>query len=90
MGTPSFAVPILKSLYHSTHNILEVYTQPPKKKNRGQKISLSPIHEYSNKINIPVRHPQILDTKEEFEHIKKLNQILLLLLLMEKFYHQNF
>ncbi len=72
MGTPSFAVPILKSLYHSTHNILEVYTQPPKKKNRGQKISLSPIHEYSNKINIPVRHPQILDTKEEFEHIKKI------------------
>ncbi len=72
MGTPSFAVPILKLLHHSAHNILEVYTQPPKKKNRGQKISLSPIHEYSNKINIPVRHPQILDTKEEFEYIKKI------------------
>ena len=32
MGTPNFAVPILKSLHKSNHKILEVYTQPPKKK----------------------------------------------------------
>ena len=32
MGTPDFAVPILKALHHSDHKILEVYTQPPKKK----------------------------------------------------------
>ena len=32
MGTPEFSVPILKSLHESKHNILEVYTQPPKKK----------------------------------------------------------
>ena len=32
MGTPDFAVPILKSIYESKHKILEVYTQPPKKK----------------------------------------------------------
>ena len=38
MGTPDFAVPILKALHHSDHKILEVYTQPPKKKNRGQKM----------------------------------------------------
>ena len=37
MGTPDFAVPILKLLHESGHNILTVYTQPPKKKNRGQK-----------------------------------------------------
>jgi methionyl-tRNA formyltransferase len=52
MGTPDFAVPILKSINESNHKILEVYTQPPKKKNRGQKIQNSPIHEYSNKLNI--------------------------------------
>ena len=46
MGTPNFAVPILKILHQSSHKILEVYTQPPKKKNRGQQISFSPIHEY--------------------------------------------
>ena len=47
MGTPTFAVPALESLNNSKHKILEVYTQPPKKKNRGQKISLSPIHNSS-------------------------------------------
>ena len=73
MGTPNFAVPILKSLHESNHEILEVYTQPPKKKNRGQKISFSPIHEYSNKINIPVRHPITLNSQEELEYIKKKN-----------------
>ena len=73
MGTPNFAVPILKSLNESNHKILEVYTQPPKKKNRGQKISFSPIHEYSNKINIPVRHPATLNSQEELEYIKNKN-----------------
>ena len=38
MGTPNFAVPILKSINESKHKILEVYTQPPTKKNRGLKI----------------------------------------------------
>ena len=71
MGTPIFAVPILKSIHESNHKILEVYTQPPKKKNRGQKISFSPVHEYSNKINIPIRHPFTLESEEEFEHIKR-------------------
>ena len=37
MGTPNFAVPILKSLYQSNHKILEVYTQPPKKKRSRSK-----------------------------------------------------
>ena len=32
MGTPDFAVPILKSVHESKHKILEVYTQPPTKK----------------------------------------------------------
>ena len=37
MGTPHFAIPIIKSICNSDHNILCVYTQPPKKKDRGQK-----------------------------------------------------
>jgi methionyl-tRNA formyltransferase len=73
MGTPDFAVPILKSINDSNHKVLEVYTQPPQKKNRGQKLSLSPIHLYSNKLNIKVRNPSSLDSKEELEHIQKLN-----------------
>ena len=34
MGTPDFAVPILKSLSFSQHEIVDVYTQPPKKKKK--------------------------------------------------------
>ena len=72
MGTPDFAVPILKSINNLNHNILEVYTQPPNKKNRGQKINNSPIHDFSNKLNLPVRCPIAFDEKE-INHIKKLN-----------------
>jgi methionyl-tRNA formyltransferase len=72
MGTPDFAVPILKSINNLNHNVLEVYTQPPNKKNRGQKIQNSPIHDFSNKLNLPVRCPIAFD-EEEINHIKKLN-----------------
>ncbi|MDC3157180.1 methionyl-tRNA formyltransferase [Candidatus Pelagibacter bacterium] len=72
MGTPDFAVPILKSINNLNHNILEVYTQPPNKKNRGQKIQNSPVHDYSNKLNLPVRCP-IAFNEDEINHIKKLN-----------------
>ena len=72
MGTPDFAVPILKSINNLNHNVLEVYTQPPNKKNRGQKIQNSPIHDFSNKLNLPVRCPIAFDEKE-INHIKKLN-----------------
>ena len=72
MGTPDFAVPILKSIHNSNHKILEVYTQPPNKKNRGQKIQNTPIHDLSNKLNLPVRCPIAFD-EEEINHIKKLN-----------------
>ena len=72
MGTPEFSVPILKSIFDSNHKVLEVYTQPPKKKNRGQKILNSPIHEYANKLKILVRNPISLNKKEEIEHIKNL------------------
>ena len=39
MGTPVFAVPILKSINNLNHNILEVYTQPPNKKKSWTKDS---------------------------------------------------
>ncbi len=73
MGTPEFSVPILKSIFESKHKILGVYTQPPKRKNRGQKILNSPVHEISKKLEIPVRHPNSLEGIEELNHIKKLN-----------------
>ena len=54
MGTPDFAVPILQSINNSKHNILAVYTQPPKKKNRGQKEKISSVHSFSEKDKIKI------------------------------------
>ena len=64
MGTSDFAVPILNSIYKSDHKILTVYTQPPKKSNRGQKISLSPVHNFFKKNNLNVIHPYELNENE--------------------------
>ena len=72
MGTPDFAVPILKSINQSKHRIIEVYTQSPKKKNRGQKIFNSPVHEYAKSLKIPVRYPESLNQENEIGHIKSL------------------
>ena len=59
MGTPYFAVPILKSLYQNGYNVSAVYTQPPQKSNRGQKINKSPIQNFSETLNIEFRTPKI-------------------------------
>ena len=72
MGTPEFAVPILKSLKESEHQILSVYTQPPKKSNRGQQTNISPVHQFSNKLKINVRSPNLLNKEEEINFFKKL------------------
>jgi len=74
MGTPYFAVPILKSLYQNDYNISTVYTQPPQRSNRGHKINKSPIQSFSETLNIEFRMPLSLkDNKEEYEFLKKLN-----------------
>ena len=49
MGTPEFAVPILKTIHDSKHEILAVYTQSPKKKNRGLKKFSSPVQSFAEK-----------------------------------------
>ena len=74
MGTPIFAVPILKSLYQNGYEISVVYTQPPQKSHRGQKINKSPIQGISETLNIDFRSPKTLkDNQEEYKFLKKLN-----------------
>ena len=90
MGTPDFAVPILKSIFHSKHKILEVYTQPPKKQSRGQKIQNSPIHKISEKFNISVRCPVSLNTKEELDHLKDLRPDIAIVVAYGKIIPANF
>ena len=74
MGTPNFAVPILKNIYQNGFEVSAVYTQQPKKSNRGQKINKSPIHLLAETLNLIVRTPSKLkDNYEEFEYLKKIN-----------------
>ena len=70
-GTPEFALPILRKINNSKHEILTVYTQPPKKSLRGQKLNKTVIHEYSEKISLNVRIPEDLGKEENF--LKKIN-----------------
>lgn len=64
MGTPDFAVPPLRALAGSGHDIIAVYTQPPRKAGRGKKINKSPVHRTAEALDIPVFHPQSLKTEE--------------------------
>jgi len=74
MGTPYFAVPILKSLYQNGYPISVVYTQPPQKSHRGQKINKSPIQSLSETLNIEFRTPDHLkNNQEEKNFLKKLD-----------------
>ena len=74
MGTPIFAVPILKSLYQNGYPISVVYTQPPQKSQRGQKINKSLIQSLSETLNIEFRTPVSLkNNNEEYEYLKKLD-----------------
>lgn len=74
MGTPMFSVPILKSLYQNGYPIECVYTQPPQRSQRGQKINKSPIQKISETLNLEFRSPNSLkENSEEFEFFKSIN-----------------
>ena len=74
MGTPLFAVPILKSLYQNGYPVSVVYTQPPNRSQRGQKLKNSPVQNMSEILNLEVRTPEKLkNNKEEFYYFQSLN-----------------
>mgnify|MGYP000846953630 FL=1 len=72
MGTPEFAVTTLRVL-NSKHEVLSVFTQPPKKKSRGQKIIKSPIHIEAEKLKLPVRTPSNLNNESDYKFIMESN-----------------
>ena len=74
MGTPIFAVQILKSLYQNGFPVSVVYTQPPQRSQRGQKINRSPVQNIAEILNLEFRTPEKLkNNKEEYEFLKKLD-----------------
>jgi len=91
MGTPYFAVPILKSLYQKGYPISVVYTQPPQKSHRGQKINKSPIQSLSETLNIEFRTPTHLkNNQEEKNFLKKLDADIAVVVAYGKIIPSNF
>ncbi len=91
MGTPLFAVPILKSLYQNGYPISVVYTQPPQKSKRGQKINKSPIQGISETLNLDFRSPETLrDNEEEYKFLKDLNADLAIVVAYGQIIPKNF
>jgi len=64
MGTPAFAVPTLKALCEAGHNVVAVYTQPPRPAGRGQKEAITPVHQFALEQGLPVYTPESLKSLE--------------------------
>ncbi len=64
MGTPDFAVPTLKKLYESGHEIAAVFTQPDKAVGRKQIVTFPPVKEYALSVGLDVFQPVTLRTDD--------------------------
>ena len=73
MGTPEFAVPSLAELIASGHEIVAVYSQPPRPKGRGQKLTPSPVHAFAEAMGLPVFTPDSMKTPEAIETFASLD-----------------
>lgn len=72
MGTPDFAVPVLKTLYDAGHKIDLVVTQPDRPKGRGHKIAFSPVKQLAVELNLKVAQPEKV---KEASFVEKLRQL---------------
>ena len=73
MGTPEFAVPSLAELIASGHDIVAVYSQPPRPKGRGQKLTPSPVHAFAEAMGLPVFTPDSMKSAEAIADFQSLD-----------------
>ncbi|MGV3278985.1 methionyl-tRNA formyltransferase [Rickettsiales bacterium LUAb2] len=73
MGSPLFAATILQNLLNNKYNITAVYTKAPASKNRGLKITRSPVHDLALTNNIKVYHPINFKNQIDVEEFTKQN-----------------
>ena len=90
MGTPEFSLPALEELIKNNFNLLTIYTQPPKKSKRGQKLNVSPIEEFSRKKKLNLRSPINLNNDEEFKVLKNLSPDLVVVVAYGQIIPKNF
>jgi len=73
MGTPEFAVPSLAELIASGHEIVAVYSQPPRPKGRGQKLTPSPVHAFAEAMGLPVFTPDSMKVQDAIDTFASLD-----------------
>lgn len=71
MGSPEFAIPTLDNL-HREHDVVAVYTQPPRKSGRGLHLHQTPIADYAKQLNLKCFTPETLATDETLKKLKRL------------------
>ena len=79
MGTPDIAAQHLNVLFKKNLNIVGVFTQPPRKKNRGMRIEKSEVHQIAEKNNIEVFYPTSIDVTV-LEKVKSLEPDLIIVI----------
>jgi methionyl-tRNA formyltransferase len=73
MGTPDFAVPSLAELIASGHEIVAVYSQPPRPRGRGQKLTPSPVHAFAETMGLPVFTPESMKAQDAIQTFQSLD-----------------
>lgn len=72
MGTPDFAVPALRALIDSHHEVVGVFTQPDRKSGRGKKVRQTPVKKAAVEHDIPVFQPESVKTDEAAQELAAL------------------
>ncbi len=73
MGNPQFAVPSLRKLVESDHDILSVVTNPPKPAGRGKQLIKSPVAECAKELNLPIIETDELKSENFLHTLRDLN-----------------
>lgn len=73
MGTPDFSVPVLEALVDAGHDVVAVYSQPPRPAGRGKKDRPSPVQSKAEALGLTVRYPVSVRTDEALAEFQALN-----------------
>ena len=79
MGTPDIAAEHLNILIENNLNVVCVFTQPPRKKNRGMRVEKSEVHQIADKNNIEVFYPSTIDDTT-IEQVKRIEPDLIIII----------
>lgn len=80
MGTPEISANYLSTLLREKYNVVAIYSQPPRPRDRGLDLKASPVQEIGIKNNIPTYTPSSLKKDIEFNLFKKLNSDLVIVM----------